>query len=106
MITKKNIETMLKLPNGKDLKISTFRSTDEGVAFLLEYDNKVYYHAGDLNCWDWKEEPKSYRNNMIQLYIREIQKMDNLKIDVAFVPLDPKLEETAYEAFGDIYGTY
>ena len=97
LITKKNIETMLKLPNGKDLKISTFRSTDEGVAFLLEYDNKVYYHAGDLNCWDWKEEPKSYRNNMIQLYIREIQKMDNLKIDVAFVPLDPKLEETAYE---------
>lgn len=97
LITKKNIETMLKLPNGKDLKISTFRSTDEGVAFLLEYDNKVYYHAGDLNCWDWKEEPKSYRNNMIQLYIREIQKMDNLKIDVAFVPLDPRLEETAYE---------
>ncbi len=34
---------------------------------------------------------------MIQLYIREIQKMDNLKIDVAFVPLDPRLEETAYE---------
>ena len=67
LITKKNIETMLKLPNGKDLKISTFRSTDEGVAFLLEYDNKVYYHAGDLNCWYWKEEPKSYRNNMIQL---------------------------------------
>ena len=25
LITKKNIETMLKLPNGKDLKISTFR---------------------------------------------------------------------------------
>ena len=23
--------------------------------------------------------------------------MDNLKIDVAFVPLDPRLEETAYE---------
>ena len=92
LITKKNIETMLKLPNGKDLKISTFRSTDEGVAFLLEYDNKVYYHAGDLNCWYWKD-----RNNMIQLYIREIQKMDNLKIDVAFVPLDPRLEETAYE---------
>ena len=97
LITKKNIETMLKLPNGKDLKISTFRSTDEGVAFLLEYDNKVYYHAGDLNCCYWKEEPKSYRNNLIQLYIREIQKMDNLKIDVAFVPLDPRLEETAYK---------
>ena len=35
----------------------------------VNYDNKVYYHAGDLNCWDWKEEPKSYRNNMIQLYL-------------------------------------
>ena len=44
-----------------------------------------------------RDRPKSYRNNMIQLYIREIQKMDNLKIDVAFVPLDPRLEETAYE---------
>ena len=36
-----------------DLKIQTFRSTDEGVAFLVHVKDKVIYHAGDLNWWHW-----------------------------------------------------
>ena len=96
-VIKKNVTEILTMPNGKKLKITTFRSTDEGVAFLLEYDNKIYYHAGDLNCWDWQEESKAYRDNMVQEYVNEIKKMKGMNIDVAFVPLDPRLEETAFE---------
>lgn len=94
---KKNITQLVTLPNGKNLKITTLRSTDEGVAFFLEYDNHIFYHAGDLNCWDWIEESKAYRNNMIKLYTDEIKKIAGQNIDIAFVPLDPRLEKTAYE---------
>jgi L-ascorbate metabolism protein UlaG (beta-lactamase superfamily) len=96
-IIKKNTTESLELSNGKTLKITTFHSTDEGVAFLLEYEGKRFYHAGDLNCWDWEEKPKSYRKNMVKEYTNEIQKMQGMKIDVAFVPLDPRLEGTAFE---------
>ena len=32
-------------------RIRTLCSTDEGVAFLVQYQGKVLYHAGDLNAW-------------------------------------------------------
>ena len=35
--------------------IETFRSTDEGVAFLVSCEEKLFYHAGDLNWWHWKK---------------------------------------------------
>ena len=35
--------------------IETFRSTDEGVAFLVSCEGKLFYHAGDLNWWHWEE---------------------------------------------------
>ena len=33
------------------LRLATLKSTDEGVAFLVECEGKRIYHAGDLNCW-------------------------------------------------------
>lgn len=96
-VIKKNVTESLKLFSGKELKITTFKSTDEGVAFLLEYENENYYHAGDLNCWDWEEESKTYRDNMIRAYVHEMEKMQGKNIDVAFVPLDPRLEGTSFE---------
>lgn len=96
-VIKQNVTESLELSNGKELKITTFHSTDEGVAFLLEYEKKKYYHAGDLNCWDWEEESKHYRDNMVREYINEIEKMKEMDIAVAFVPLDPRLEGTSFE---------
>ncbi|MEG0368882.1 MAG: MBL fold metallo-hydrolase, partial [Hungatella sp.] len=31
------------------VEVKTYRSTDEGVAFLLSIEGKTIYHAGDLN---------------------------------------------------------
>lgn len=76
--------------------IKTLKSTDEGVAFFLEYDDVVIYHAGDLNWWHWKGEKTSYNEMMKRKYKHEIGKMESEKIDVAFVSVDPNLKEAYY----------
>ncbi|CUX42147.1 MBL fold metallo-hydrolase [Clostridium sp. C105KSO13] len=72
-------------------KIRTLRSTDEGVAFLLRYEEYTVYHAGDLNWWHWEEEGEAYNTMMRRNYQREINKLQGMKIDVAFIPVDPRL---------------
>lgn len=73
-------------------QIRTLRSTDEGVAFLLRYQERGIYHAGDLNAWYWDEEGEDYVMMMRGNYEREIRKISGESIDVAFVPVDPRLE--------------
>ena len=46
------------------IRVRTLPSTDEGVAFWIEYHGIVIYHAGDLNWWHWEGEPKSYNEQM------------------------------------------
>ena len=73
--------------------VKALDSTDEGVAFLVEVDGRKIYHAGDLNWWHWNEESDSYNTEMALSYRREIEKLAGIKIDLAFVPLDPRLED-------------
>ena len=93
----KNTAFDMVLSNGKKLEIETLRSTDEGVAYILTCEGKTIYHAGDLNLWVWEGESKQYNNNMRADYYRELEKLKNRKIDVAFVPLDPRLASHAME---------
>lgn len=88
---RKNVTQELLLWNGNWLKVTTLKSTDAGVAFLLEYENHTYYHGGDLNLWYWQEESKQYNENMTKKYLAEMEKLRGLKMDAAFVPLDPRL---------------
>lgn len=46
------------------LKVRTLKSTDVGVAFVVETEGKRIYHAGDLNWWHWTGESKYWNNNM------------------------------------------
>lgn len=73
-------------------RIRTLRSTDEGTAFLIQYQGHSIYHAGDLNAWYWEEEGEDYVMMMRRNYEREICKLNGESIDVAFVPVDPRLE--------------
>lgn len=102
--------------------IRTLVSTDMGVAFYVETEEKRIYHAGDLNVWFWNDEPmednlaseKKCRGEMQFLadQLRSAADQENgdsagSLIDVAFVPLDPRLEEHAprcIEAFMEILG--
>lgn len=75
------------------LRVETLRSTDEGVAFLIHHGGKTIYHAGDLNWWHWAEETDTYNTYMRRAYQHEINKLQKEKIDIAFVPVDPRLGE-------------
>ncbi len=83
---------------GHRISVVTLRSTDVGTAFLVRADGRLIYHGGDLNWWNWKGEDKRQQNNMAERYRNEIHFLETQEpsrhhVDVAFVPLDPRLEE-------------
>lgn len=94
---RKNTTENITLSNNCVLSINTLRSTDEGVAFLIDYNGRKYYHAGDLNLWFWEGETEIYNRNMTEKYLTEMKKLKGITIDTAFVPLDPRLEKYAFE---------
>ena len=78
-------------------KLTTFQSTDLGVAFLIEDQEDLIYHAGDLNDWVWDEESDTDNAQMTANYREQIdlllEKLAQRAIDVAFVVLDPRQEK-------------
>lgn len=77
------------------LNITTFKSNDKGVAFLVEVEGKNIYHSGDLNWWHWKGEPDKFNVNIERTFKTEIDKIKGIDLDVAFIPTDLRLEEYA-----------
>lgn len=92
-VVKPNQEYDIIDEDSNPILIRTLKSTDSGVAFLIHYKEKTVYHAGDLNLWMWKGEDKQFNNDMRANFYKEISKLENINIDVAFVPLDPRQEE-------------
>lgn len=76
--------------------IRTLKSTDMGVAFIINYCDKTIYHAGDLNLWMWMGEPKEFNNNMKANFEKEMLELKDSNIDIAFAPLDPRQEDWYY----------
>ncbi|MBQ8611774.1 MAG: MBL fold metallo-hydrolase [Oscillospiraceae bacterium] len=81
---------------GDGQQLSTFRSTDLGVAFLVEDGQELIYHAGDLNDWVWDDESAAYNAQMTADYLRQLEllarRLGQREIDAAFVVLDPRQE--------------
>jgi len=78
-----------------DLKINTFGSTDAGVSFMINIENKNIFFAGDLNWWKWNDDTLSEEEDMETSFkniINDIIKI-NIPIDIAFFPVDKRLEE-------------
>lgn len=77
-----------------DVKCETLRSTDQGVAYLVQVEGVFIYHAGDLNWWHWEDENTSGENRVAkEEFLKEIAKLKGRYFDLAFVPLDPRQEE-------------
>lgn len=70
-----------------------YGSTDVGVSFLVKVDGISIFHAGDLNLWHWKDESDEYNVQMSKAFKAQIHKLEGEKIDIAFFPVDPRLEE-------------
>lgn len=75
------------------LSIKTFGSTDQGISFLVEVDGLSIFHAGDLNWWHWKGESKREQEYAESIFKAEMEKLSTQSIDIAFFPVDRRLEE-------------
>ena len=98
------VDALLVSPNreyslGPGQKLTTFRSTDLGVAFLIEEEDGRIYHAGDLNDWVWEGEPDDWNRDMTAAYRKEMdllaKTLGSHPLDLAFLVLDPR-QETHY----------
>ena len=75
-----------------NLKIRTFGSTDLGSSFYVNTEDKNIFHSGDLHFWHWEDDTAEEEKNMYDGYIAQLEKIKKLdRIDIAFVPVDPRL---------------
>ena len=79
-----------------DFAIVTFGSTDRGISILIEVEDITIFHSGDLYYWCWKNFTKEQQAQERTDFLREIAKIENYDIDIAFFPVDPRLEENAF----------
>ena len=77
------------------IQVETLLSNDSGVAFIVITDE------GMINDWYWEGEPEEENIELRTIYYTEIGKIKGRHFDVAFVPLDPRLE--AHYADGLLY---
>ncbi len=88
--------TTLTLPA---ISVETLTSTDQGVAFIITYEDKTIYHAGDLNWWTWRGETEKEYHDMTGRFMTEMDKLEGRNIDVAFMTLDPRQEDRFWWGF-------
>lgn len=79
-----------------DIEIKAYGSTDIGISFLVKVDGISVFHAGDLNWWHWKEDSDEENSAMEKAFKKEVEKLSNEKIDIAFFPVDHRLGEYYY----------
>lgn len=75
-----------------DLKIKTLKSNDEGIAFYVQLNDFNLFHSGDLNWWNWEDESEDWKAGIERTFKSEIQAIKGLPLELAFIPVDPRLE--------------
>ena len=92
-------DDIIKISEGESISlregfalVTAFGSTDIGVSFLVNIDGLNIFHAGDLNCWYWEDEstPEELEADE-KSYLDIIKGIAGHKIDIAFMPEDPRL---------------
>lgn len=77
----------------RGLKVRTHGSTDMGLSFFVEVDGWRLFHAGDLNWWHWKGDTEENNRLAAEGFHKELERLAGLTLDVAFFPVDSRLEE-------------
>lgn len=78
------------------VRVETFPSTDEGVAWMVTAEGRSLFHAGDLNWWHWPEESDAWNQNMAANFKRYTEPLRGRSVDLAMLPLDPRLKEGGF----------
>ncbi len=79
------------------LMVSTLSSTDMGVSFLVEMEGVNIFFAGDLHWWYWDDDTLEEKMRMEKSFKEEISRLKGLRIDIAFFPVDPRLQDHFHE---------
>lgn len=80
--------------NDDKLFFQAFGSTDLGISFLIKINDKVIFHAGDLNNWHWNEESTEEEINEAEEYYKDELSLLSKRvqhIDLAMFPIDIRL---------------
>lgn len=80
------------------VSVETLRSTDAGVAFYVKTNGASFFHAGDLNDWNFEGADSVTSWKMRREFQAEIKQLANKDINIAFVPMDPRLGKNQYNA--------
>lgn len=75
-----------------ELRVETLRSTDSGVAFLVEVDGLLIYHAGDHSAWTWGRDA----GEVDRFVEEELRPLHGRAIDIAFQVADPRFSDTGW----------
>lgn len=76
------------------LSIEAFGSTDQGVSFLIHFNNKLIFHAGDLNNWHWKADSTEEESAEAErFYLEELTDIYRKykAIDLVMFPVDQRM---------------
>ena len=76
-------------------RVETFKSNDQGVAFLIHAPEAMIFFGGDLAKWSWDEFDAATRNHMETVFYKMIAKLKKHKIDIAFSNADERLDNWA-----------
>jgi L-ascorbate metabolism protein UlaG (beta-lactamase superfamily) len=88
--------------NLEDIYIKAYGSTDLGVSFLVKVEGINLFHAGDLNWWYWWDDTEEEIKKAESWFKEEIERMKGEAIEIAFFPVDPRLEHN-YCAGGEYF---
>lgn len=76
------------------IDVTTFSSTDLGTSFGIEIEGRKIFHAGDFNWWDWLGDTYENRKMAENFFRKQLKKLAGLSYDLAFFPVDGRLEES------------
>lgn len=78
----------------ENIRVQAFGSTDVGVSFLIHLEDKLIFHAGDLNNWHWSEESTGQEIRKAEGdFLAEVKNIKQTapEIDLVMFPVDSRL---------------
>ncbi|BEU87145.1 MBL fold metallo-hydrolase [Selenomonas sp. TAMA-11512] len=77
------------------IAVDSYDSTDAGTSFCVTVGDTRIFHAGDFNWWHWKGDTEENNKFARNGFMKQMKRLDGLEADIAFFPVDSRLEEFA-----------
>lgn len=75
------------------LRIKAFDSTDIGNSYLLAISDTNFFHAGDLNLWEWEDDTPEESASAREAYMRIVNQISQEcgNMELCMFPVDSRL---------------